>query len=1122
MKDFNLFSYVLISILFLGALLGPSQSAWAGDKLTIEHLENEIEKLRARGKEEKQADLLYRLGEQYFARGEFKKAAGTIEKALKIEDKYFASGSFSDKDKKKSTGSFIPRVHTRVALANVYIKQKRLPEAVNLYKEGISILDEMNLPEESAKLACHLGNIQIKTGNLAGAKTHLTRALELSRGKDLTEIEVSSLIGLATIERARKNNKGAMTLLKSARKAGDLTMDGIAYGRLLNEIGRTYADMDLYGSAAEQYKAAAKEFESAGELVLKAKVLTSLGMVYLHERDSEKALAVLKTAVETLSAEGESTFLVRALIPYGAALADSGSIEDALKIHKKAAKLARRGSDHDVYIQALIEEGYDHFLYGDMEKALKQYLKAEKFVKGFKGKVSPELKASILKDCGMGYRALGQLPEALKYYKQSAEYFSQAGKVIDQAIVLDSIAVAYLDQGETEKFTEYHNRALEVFSSREEEKVVPGRETRAQASLAYNQGQYYLYRGKYNDAVSQFEKSLDCYRNSADQLGHCHALRGLGLTYLMLGQVGKSKDSYEEAQVIASRIGNIESQWDCATGLGKAYVKLGDSKKAETALRQAVSLADRERRQFSRDSFKTAQLSLREDCFLELVELLFKDGRHEEALTVAESGRARAFLDMLEGRRQMYYLQDNAASDSEYDKKEASRRNPAQSSASAISRPDHPAIAASGDTAPSRFRSVKVRPKSGALVNTSSISSTSSAISAVNAKAPDAQELKSLVRSNASFVLEYITTPRQIMIWLLNPKGEIAAAKVVDCDLDRLKKLIRSTYQSIVTTPSGMDELHRLAESREKALKELYALLIKPVESSLPSDPDTVVTVVPYGALYLVPYAALLNSDNSFLIEKHSLAYLPSIAVLRATSKLRDQLSGKEDRLLAFGNPITERNKFIGKLPYAEKEVSKVASLFAPGSTNIEVGAAATKTKFRQLAPDYTYLHLATHGLINPDRPMDSSVVLAPEGDDDGLLTVKDILELPPLQSKLIVLSACQTGKGKVTGDGVIGLSRAFIIAGTPSVMVSQWNVDDVMTEYQMSLLYKELLSGKSKAKSLRTAQLKTIKFMEKGLSSSSSDDDSEENGSKSDALKGHERANPRYWAAFQVIGEYK
>jgi CHAT domain-containing protein len=139
---------------------------------------------------------------------------------------------------------------------------------------------------------------------------------------------------------------------------------------------------------------------------------------------------------------------------------------------------------------------------------------------------------------------------------------------------------------------------------------------------------------------------------------------------------------------------------------------------------------------------------------------------------------------------------------------------------------------------------------------------------------------------------------------------------------------------------------------------------------------------------------------------------------------------------------------------------------------------------------------------------MDSAVLLSGKGSDDGILSVKEILQLPPLKAKLVTLSACQTGRGKITGDGVAGLSRAFIIAGTPSVLVSLWNVDDVMTEFQMEAFYKDYLSGEHKARALRDAQLKTIAFMEKGLPLGTT-----AGGAKI-------RANPRYWAAFQLVGD--
>jgi CHAT domain-containing protein len=168
----------------------------------------------------------------------------------------------------------------------------------------------------------------------------------------------------------------------------------------------------------------------------------------------------------------------------------------------------------------------------------------------------------------------------------------------------------------------------------------------------------------------------------------------------------------------------------------------------------------------------------------------------------------------------------------------------------------------------------------------------------------------------------------------------------------------------------------------------------------------------------------------------------------------------------------------------------------------VKLGTTATKSALTALAPSYNVIHLATHGLIDEEHPMDSAVLLATEGSDDGILSVRDILRLPALKAHLVTLSACQTGLGKISGDGVAGLSRSFIIAGTPSVLVSLWNVDDVMTAYQMESFYKDYLASQSKATALRAAQLKTIGFMEKGMTVAGS------------------RANPRYWAAFQLVGE--
>jgi CHAT domain-containing protein len=120
-------------------------------------------------------------------------------------------------------------------------------------------------------------------------------------------------------------------------------------------------------------------------------------------------------------------------------------------------------------------------------------------------------------------------------------------------------------------------------------------------------------------------------------------------------------------------------------------------------------------------------------------------------------------------------------------------------------------------------------------------------------------------------------------------------------------------------------------------------------------------------------------------------------------------------------------------------------------------------------------IHLATHALLDDERGLGSAVVLGASGADDGLLTAEEISSMR-LQADLVVLSACNTGRGRITGDGVIGLSRSFISSGVPSVVVSLWSVPDAPTADLMTEFYRQLDDHPDKAQALRRAMLSTMK----------------------------------------------
>jgi CHAT domain-containing protein len=220
--------------------------------------------------------------------------------------------------------------------------------------------------------------------------------------------------------------------------------------------------------------------------------------------------------------------------------------------------------------------------------------------------------------------------------------------------------------------------------------------------------------------------------------------------------------------------------------------------------------------------------------------------------------------------------------------------------------------------------------------------------------------------------------------------------------------------------------------------------------------------------------------------------------VLELTRKQRQNGSRSGQGALVVGNPSPMPTGFQ-PLKGAEKEALDVAQLL---STQPLIGSQATEPAVLQQLPNARIIHLATHGTFNEQQPLLGGVALAQTGKEsqnDGLLTAEEIFNLNSsgkltLNAELLVLSACNTGRGRITGDGVIGLSRSFIAAGVPSVIVSLWSVPDAPTAELMTQFYTNLYQKKlDKAQALRMAMLK---MMEK------------------------HRDNPRAWAAFTLIGE--
>lgn len=290
-------------------------------------------------------------------------------------------------------------------------------------------------------------------------------------------------------------------------------------------------------------------------------------------------------------------------------------------------------------------------------------------------------------------------------------------------------------------------------------------------------------------------------------------------------------------------------------------------------------------------------------------------------------------------------------------------------------------------------------------------------------------------------------------------------------DVDVVRMLMRSA--DVVTEPSQGGD----------ALRRLHQILIEPIVSLLPKDPDEIVTIVPQGALYTVPFAALIDDKDEPLIAAHTLSMSPSAQMLALAAQQFQSVKLKNNtEVLIVGNPAMPSYQSrpdkpavrLQPLPGAESEADYIADLFKV--TALKGEAADEKTVVAAMK-SAKYIHLATHGLLEAENTYAqsylSSLAFAPGEGADGFLTVRETMQLD-LNAELAVLSGCDTGRGRITGDGVIGLARGYISSGVPTVVVSLWPVSDNSTALLMVMYYKGLISGRSKASALRDAMLKT------------------------------------------------
>ena len=338
--------------------------------------------------------------------------------------------------------------------------------------------------------------------------------------------------------------------------------------------------------------------------------------------------------------------------------------------------------------------------------------------------------------------------------------------------------------------------------------------------------------------------------------------------------------------------------------------------------------------------------------------------------------------------------------------------------------------------------------------------------------------LNNLVSANDLAYLEYVVTNDDVGVFILQRNALTADHELKYVSLpvtaDELRQRVNEFHSAVAERHPDYDSVGR----------ELYRLLIEPVANELQNT--RTVCIIPDEFLWTLPFQALTTTRGNYLIEEHSLYYTPSLSVLNEMALRRQQQSSNES-LIAFGNPVIERNAKLNQdvhpIPDAQTEVTAVAAAVRTSMKTVLMGRRADEKTFKSLAPQFATIHLATHGVLDNRDPLNSYLLLTKtDGDpeNDGLLQAREVIDMH-LDADLAVLSACETGNGRISpGEGVIGMSWAFFVAGARSVVVSQWRVNSASTSQLMKNFYRALATqdepnSRNKSQALREASLRLL-----------------------------------------------
>lgn len=941
-----------------------------------------------------------------------------------------------------------------------------LQEALEYFRQVKAIAEE--LQDETLLLAVLNNSAIVHTDQIKykEAVNELLQALGLVRKIGSPNQLVSTLLNIASANRLLGNHNEALEYLKEAHELAEKVDFKLGIGLSLQFFGDVYHEMGNLTTALEYYLQAKEISEGAGGPTLNANLLTRLGNIQTGLGNSAQALEYFKKALKIAS-----------------------ELDDKILVGVNLGNMIRSHLQEGDYARAL---EYSHKVLAIAEQV-----------------GDPDGKVIALGQIGFIYQSQLNYPQAQSYYERGLEIAEKGASTFQRINLYLYLGYLWTDLESYAKALQYFGNALRLCKeTNHNEQTIT---TLLYLGMAHNN------QGNPAKALENYQEALKISEASQFKTSISPILNGLGRAYYQQGEYSKALDYARRSSAIARQENNSGQLWQSELLVGQAYRALNNNDLALQAFSESVEMIEKMRDQaIGGEQDRQRFFEKRSQPYGEIIELLQAQKRPGEALAYAERFKGRVLLDTLQSGR----VNVSRAMSAQEQEKERRFQSELISLNTRISRENQKEKSDEALLKNLNLQLQKTRQEYEDFQFTLYAAHPELKTQRGQMQPLTLSDASALLPDAGSALLEFVVRDDNLLLFVItrkqglqNPPPQQTSLQANQLELQVYPLQVkRKELQSL--TRSFVNAISYRSAGYKASAATLYNRLLKPAQAQLRNVRSLV--IVPDDVLWELPFQALQSSPNRFLVQDYAISYAPSLTVLREMSrKTKSKERSASATLLALGNPdigkeakrraeIVEMGGRLEPLPEAERQVKALAELYGTGQSKTYIGTEAREERVKEEAGRYRILHLATHGILNDASPMYSHLVLSQSSggrEEDGLLEAWEILRLE-LNAEMVVLSACDTARGKVSaGEGVIGLSWSMFVAGCPSVVVSQWKVESSSTTELMLEFHRRLKSGEKamnalsgKSQALRQASLKL--------------------------LRSPEYRHPFYWAGFIVVGD--